>query len=926
MDNTMDTLQIEIESTTKGAQSGLTKLKNSLKKLTEMSNEVSKINGDGISKLHAMAQGIDSLANAGNNPGLSTAINELKKLAKLDFSNLGAGSDKISQVADKVSSVTANNPTAAIPLPPHSPTDFGKIEPRVKLVDAKSRLEQFRGFASNVFSSIGGIGKSVFRGVGSAISGAARIGITGLKTLASAASGVLGALKKMGSYIGGKFKNGIGAATKKFTGFIRSIGRVAMYRAIRFLLSQITTAFKDGTNNVYQYSKAIGGDLAASMDKIATSFLYFKNSLGAMVSPLINAVAPAIEYVTDKAVDLINVLSQLFAKLTGASTWTKAIKVETEYATATEDAAKAAKNLTAGFDELNVLSDGGKDDKKNATNFGSMFEEVELDTEFASWLDKLKDMILKLDFSGLGSWLGKKLNDLINSINFEGLGEKIGKAIQHALEFAYAFLTTVDFEKIGAGIATMLNSAMAQIDFNLLGRTLAAVLNAAIDLAYGFVTTFDWTKFGLAIADGINGFFAELDLTKAVQTLQIAILGVLESIHQMFTNVDWYAIGEKIINAIDSIDWVSLLSKLAQTLSDVFVAALDLALGLVQEKAWERTGEQLMGSLIGVVTNIDWNTIISKAFELLGSAIAGQTASWWSICKAIYESFKSAWNSTKSYFETFIEEAGGNVIKGLLVGIDAAIGAIGHWIEDHIFYPFIDGFKKAFGIHSPSTVMAEQGGFLVDGLFKGLGDNWKKITGFFTEKLPGIKQACSDAWSNIKTDAGEWWDKIGKSIGDAVDGISLTVSDMVASIKGGVGDAKNWLGDAAREASRVFDDVKLTLANIGSKVSGVVSNVWNSITGYATGGFPEVGQLFIAREAGAEMVGSIGGRTAVANNDQIVEGIYEGVLAAMQASNGSGGNFDVKVYLDGKQITSAVEKRQRERGATIYPGGVLNGI
>ena len=36
--------------------------------------------------------------------------------------------------------------------------------------------------------------------------------------------------------------------------------------------------------------------------------------------------------------------------------------------------------------------------------------------------------------------------------------------------------------------------------------------------------------------------------------------------------------------------------------------------------------------------------------------------------------------------------------------------------------------------------------------------------------------------------------------------------------------------------------------------------------------------------------------------------------------------FDVNVYLDGKQITAAVEKRQRERGAMIYPGGVLNSI
>lgn len=75
------------------------------------------------------------------------------------------------------------------------------------------------------------------------------------------------------------------------------------------------------------------------------------------------------------------------------------------------------------------------------------------------------------------------------------------------------------------------------------------------------------------------------------------------------------------------------------------------------------------------------------------------------------------------------------------------------------------------------------------------------------------------------------------------------------------------------------------------------------------------------------MVGNIGGCTAVANNDQIVEGIREGVLSAMNEAIGRDyNNFDIKVYLDGKQITAAVEKRQRERGAMIYPGGVLNGV
>lgn len=110
---------------------------------------------------------------------------------------------------------------------------------------------------------------------------------------------------------------------------------------------------------------------------------------------------------------------------------------------------------------------------------------------------------------------------------------------------------------------------------------------------------------------------------------------------------------------------------------------------------------------------------------------------------------------------------------------------------------------------------------------------------------------------------------------------------------------------------------------LGKEISMQVP--WPQISFMASGGFVDQGQLFVAREAGAEMVGSMGGRTAVANNDQIVEGISQGVYAAVRAAmqdSDSGSNAPVIVYLDGKQITASVEKRQRERGATIMTGGV----
>ena len=91
---------------------------------------------------------------------------------------------------------------------------------------------------------------------------------------------------------------------------------------------------------------------------------------------------------------------------------------------------------------------------------------------------------------------------------------------------------------------------------------------------------------------------------------------------------------------------------------------------------------------------------------------------------------------------------------------------------------------------------------------------------------------------------------------------------------------------------------------------------WNipNISWYAKGGFPDEGQLFIANEAGPEMVGTMNNRTAVANNDQIVEGIREGVYEAVSAamSQSGGNNTPVNIYLDGKQIATSTTRYQRQ--------------
>lgn len=67
-------------------------------------------------------------------------------------------------------------------------------------------------------------------------------------------------------------------------------------------------------------------------------------------------------------------------------------------------------------------------------------------------------------------------------------------------------------------------------------------------------------------------------------------------------------------------------------------------------------------------------------------------------------------------------------VAGLLEGIWDGIKNIGKWIKENVFDPFIEGFKECFGIHSPSTVMKEMGGYVVEGFLQGL-NKFSEIAG-----------------------------------------------------------------------------------------------------------------------------------------------------------------------------------------------------
>lgn len=236
------------------------------------------------------------------------------------------------------------------------------------------------------------------------------------------------------------------------------------------------------------------------------------------------------------------------------------------------------------------------------------------------------------------------------------------------------------------------------------------------------------------------------------------------------------------------------------------------------------------------------------------------------------------------------------------------------------------------------------------------------LKSFFSDlfnKDSGIGKIVSDGFDFIKTKAGDVanWFKEKLNIGSsgssagggslgalgstAASGGALSHLGAYGGIGAGVGlglsggiqwwkDMIGTWGDSDKSAgTKVLESIKHTLWDLSP--IGALVNLGKKIFGFASGGFPDAGQLFIAREAGAEMVGSMGGHTAVANNDQIVEGIREGVEAAMERQNQllrrqnellqalleKEGSAEINV----SSFYQAVNRTNQRNGKTIIPVG-----
>lgn len=115
------------------------------------------------------------------------------------------------------------------------------------------------------------------------------------------------------------------------------------------------------------------------------------------------------------------------------------------------------------------------------------------------------------------------------------------------------------------------------------------------------------------------------------------------------------------------------------------------------------------------------------------------------------------------------------------------------------------------------------------------------------------------------------------------------------------------------------DEFRLPVGNVSSVIDGKGGG-GRSFSAFEDGGFPQTGEFFIARENGPELVGSIGGKSAVANNDQIVDGVADGVYRAVKEAMSEQTDRPLIVELDGEVIYKNQQKIANGKGTSFGMG------
>ena len=452
-----------------------------------------------------------------------------------------------------------------------------------------------------------------------------------------------------------------------------------------------------------------------------------------------------------------------------------------------------------------------------------------------------------------------------------------------------------------SAMSTSLSSAASAVGTFLAGLSATALaVIAAVIAAIATVVYFlyeNWEK----VTNAVKKFFDENIAPK------------LEEISTHFTTVK------------------NALSDLVGAFTDAFERAKDFITGIDWSKlSWIGTIFETIGGIIFSVVG----GVIAVAFNVLLGAIENVIQMFSGFAKIVSGAIEFV---VALFTGGDIERAWKNIWSGVWYTLDGYVSLFLDIIID-LVSAVVDWFnnlsKELLGKSVPE---------IVRGVISWFSDLFKKVTTTIKDLVKDILKKFKDLWSDLKS----WWNSdVAPKL--TVDYWKTKFDGIRSGLKAKLDEAWDAIQEffsiekwkkAVEDAVKAIKDnfkmptlpkIKLDVTwdtNVGPLKKAVYEALglsgWPNLswTAYAMGGFPGEGEAFIAREAGPELVGRIGNRSAVMNNDQIVaavsQGVYSAVVTAMGENRSNSGSQPIMVYLDGKQIYSSVKRTESRRGVDL---------
>ena len=418
---------------------------------------------------------------------------------------------------------------------------------------------------------------------------------------------------------------------------------------------------------------------------------------------------------------------------------------------------------------------------------------------------------------------------------------------------------------------------------------------------------------------------------KAFANMENSATEWADKIEKAIKKGDWYGIGtyagKQINKGIKAFPW----EQAGKIITKTICGALDFASGFLNSVDWEKLGE----NIIDFINEINLGEIAIKAVDLIIDLGEATVKFLWGALQEIYEkygisgiikSFLSPFGILSVKFNTeflahiddskYVQEAK-NAVDNIKTAAQEKWDEIGEWWRNTAIVNWWNNdvapwFTKEkwneLGDNFKSSLQDKWSDFSSWWSTTGIYDWWNNhVAPYFTadrwrDMADGIRVGIQDKWNNVVN----WWDSK-----PSLHAISVAIENFADKIRNMWYIFKDWWDNLGLS----FPHIKTPHFDIDGEFSLMPPQVPKiSIDWYANGGFPSKGQLFVANEVAPEMVGTMDGRTAVANQQEITTGIanavypavYNAVVAAMSEANS---NVNITLQGDADKLFTMVQDK-----------------